>query len=54
MGIGSRVETKDGKGEITDIEFYNRLNGGTSRYGVRLDVKKFDYEIAYYWLEEIK
>jgi hypothetical protein len=54
MKIGSAVETKDGKGKIVDIEFYNRLNGGINRYGVELDVKKYDYPVAYYWPGEIK
>ncbi len=48
-----RVNTPDGPGTVTDIEHYNRLDGGTNRYGVTLDVARFFYPVAYYWPKEL-
>lgn len=48
-----RVNTPDGPGTITDVEHYNRLEGGTNRYGVTLDTARFFYPVAYYWPKEL-
>lgn len=53
LKIGSRVETPHGEGVVEDIEHYNRIDGGTNRYGVRLDVSPFPFPVAYYWPREV-
>lgn len=53
MRIGDRVTTPDGQGVIAATEFYSRLSGGIFRYGVKLDIQRYFYPIAYYWHEEL-
>jgi hypothetical protein len=54
MRVGDRVTTPDGQGVITATEFYSRLGGGIFRYGVRLDIQRYFYPVAYYWHEELR
>lgn len=49
MKIDDKVITVDGEGIIVDIEFYSRIEGGTNRYGVKLNVNKYSYPVAYYF-----
>lgn len=53
MEVKDRVSTPDGPGTIEHIEHYSRLDGGTNRYGVRLDTSPYSYPVAYYWPNEI-
>lgn len=54
MMVGERVETPDGTGLVVDVEHYSRIGGGIDRWGVRLDVKRYDYDVAYYWPNELR
>lgn len=51
MKPGDRVETTDGPGTIILKKDHESKS---FRYGVKLDVSKYDYPIAYYWPHEIK
>lgn len=53
MKIGDKVLTIDGEGVIVDIEFYSRIDGGTDRYGVKLNVNIYSYPVAYYFPNDI-
>jgi hypothetical protein len=53
MRVGDKVQTPHGAGEIVDIEHYNRIDGGTNRYGVKLERSPFFYDVAYYWPKEV-
>lgn len=54
MHKGDRVQTPHGPGTVEDIEHYSRIDGGTNRYGVRLDKTPFFYAVAYYWPTEVQ
>jgi hypothetical protein len=51
---GTRVVCEFGSGTVVDNEFYSLMNGGTYRYGVKLDVQRFFYCPAYFWPKELK
>lgn len=51
--VGQRVITPNGLGVVSDIEFYNRLNSGTYRYGVTLDHNAFSFPVAYFFDDEV-
>jgi hypothetical protein len=53
MNIGDEVNTLNGRGRIEAIEHYSRIDGGTNRYGVRLDKSPFSYPVAYYWPKDV-
>lgn len=44
MKIGDRVKTPDGDGVIVDTD-----QPHSNRWGVKLDIKKYDYCPAYYF-----
>lgn len=50
---GQRVNTPHGYGVVRDVEHYSRIEGGTCRVGVELDLSPFYYRTAYYWPKEI-
>jgi hypothetical protein len=51
---GTRVVCEFGWGTVVNNEFYSRVNGGTYRYGIKLDVQRFFYCPAYFWPEDLK
>lgn len=51
--MGQRVHTEHGAGRVVAIESYNRISGGTFRFGVALDVNPFFYPVAYFWPDEL-
>lgn len=54
MKLFDIVVTPYGIGEIVDIEHYNRLDGGTNRYGVKLENNPFSYSPVYFWPKELQ
>jgi hypothetical protein len=53
LNIGQPLITIDGPGILEAIEHYNRIDGGTDRFGVRLETQKYAYPVSYYWPHEI-
>ena len=53
IAIGDRVVTLHGNGEVVNIEHFSRIDGGTNRYGVKLDKSPFSFDVAGYWPNEI-
>lgn len=55
MKIGEVVTTKEfGRGVIVAIEHYSRVDGGTNRYGLRLDNNPFLYDDVFFWPHELQ
>lgn len=53
MKLGDRVVTKYGEGVVVDSEFYSRVDGGITRWGLKLDANPFEHAVAYFWPDEI-
>ena len=51
MKPNDRVNTPDGPGIIIKKENHESK---AIRFAVKLDVKKYDYPLAYYWPHELK
>lgn len=51
---GMRVNTKYGAGTVVAFEHYSRIDGGITRYGIKLDNNPFSYEPAYFWHYELQ